>query len=347
MSSKTILLTSVPLTLILLALSAIVTGICAPASAQTYTSFDAFPNTHTFPYEMDSSGRIVGTGAQNGAPTQGFLRNTDGSISVLGAPAADWIGFCGTNALAGRYQDAAAVEHGFVGAISGPFTSFDVAGSTGTYAWKANSVGQIVGTWTASGNLYHGFVRNSNGSITTFDVPKEAQTFPQAINTSGQVAGLVWDSAGVLHGFTGTVGGPYSVYNFPSGTQYASAHLNDAGQVTGYYADRNFTAHGYLRDTNGTFTTLNEPGQVLANAINTVGNIVGVDGGKYSGRKDGFLRRPDGTSAKIEYPGASGITSSTIPEDINQSGVILGRYQITTSSGGDTTWHGFIVAGVH
>jgi len=346
MLSKTIPLTSVPLTSILLALAAIVAGLCAPASAQTYTSFDAFPNTHTFPYEMDSSGRIVGTGTQNGAPTQDFLRNTDGSISTLSAPAADWIGFCGTNALAGRYQDAAAVEHGFVGPISGPFTSFDVAGSTGTYAWKANSAGQIVGTWTASGNVYHGFLRNANGSITKFDVPKEPQTFPQTINTSGQVAGTVWDSAGVLHGFIGTVGGSFTVYNFPSGTQSATARLNDAGQITGYYADKNFNAHGYLRDTNGTFTTLNEPGQVLANAINASGNIVGVDGGKYSGRKDGFLRKPDGTSTKIEYPGASFINSSTIPEDINQSGVIMGRYQITTSSGGDTRWHGFFVTGI-
>jgi len=143
-----------------------------------------------------------------------------------------------------------------------------------TFAWKANSAGQIVGTWTASGSLYHGFVRNSNGSIIAFDVPKEAQIFPQAINTSGQVAGLVWDSVDVLHGFTGTGGGSYRIYNFPSGTQYASAQLNDAGQVTGYDADRNFTAHGYLRDTNGTFTTLNEPGQVLANAINAAGILL-------------------------------------------------------------------------
>ena len=335
-----------PLTLIL-ATAAILVGMHVPASAQTYVRFDAFPNTHTFPYEMDSSGRIVGTGTQNGAPTQDFIRNADGSISVLGAPAADWIGFSGTNRLAGRYQDAMAVEHGFVGPISGPFTSFDVAGATGTYPWKANSAGQIVGTWTASGNVYHGFLRNTDGSITKFDVPKEAQTFPEAINTSGQVAGLVWDSSGVLHGFMGNVGGPYTVYNFPSGTQYATAHMNDAGQITGYYADKNFTAHGYLRDTNGTFTTLSEPGQVLANAITQSGYIVGVDGGKYSGRKDGFLRRPDGTSATIEYPGASFINSSTIPEDINQLGVIMGRYQITTSSGGDTTWHGFIVTGVY
>jgi hypothetical protein len=340
MPSKTAPLTSIPLTTILLALAAILAGLCTRAGAQTYTSFDAFPSGPTFSYEMDSSGRIVGTGTGGD-----FIRNVDGSISVLGAPAADWIGFCGTNALAGRYQDAAAVEHGFVGPISGPFTSFDVAGSTGTYAWKANSAGQIVGTWTA-GSVYHGFLRNANGSITKFDVPGEAQTFPEAINTSGEVAGTVWDSAGVLHGFIGTVGGRYTTYNFPSGTTYASAHLNDAGQVTGYYADKNFTAHGYLRDTKGTFTTLNEPGQVLANAINQGGSIVGVDGGKYSGRKDGFLRRPDGTSAKIEYPGASLITSSTIPEDIDGSGVIMGRYQLTTSSGGDTRWHGFLVTGV-
>jgi len=209
-----------------------------------------------------------------------------------------------------------AVEHGFVGPITGPFTSFDVAGSTGTYAWKANFAGQIVGTWTDSSSRYHGFLRNANGSITTFDVPKEAQTLPETINTSGQVVGQEWDSAGVLHGFIGIVGGSSTVFNFPSGTTYASAHLNDAGQITGQYADKNFTAHAYLRDTNGTFTTLNEPGQVLANAIDPAGNIVGVNGGKYKGRKDGFFRRPDGTSAKIEYPGAGGISSSTIPETL-------------------------------
>jgi hypothetical protein len=157
------------LTSILFALAAIIAAICTPVSAQTYTSFDAFSSGPTFPYGMDSSGRIVGTSSGGD-----FLRNTNGSISLLGAPAADWIGFCGMNELAGRYQDAAGVEHGFVGPITGPFTSFDVAGSTGTYAWKANSAGQIVGTWTGSGSLYHGFLRNASGSITTFDVPKEA-----------------------------------------------------------------------------------------------------------------------------------------------------------------------------
>jgi hypothetical protein len=123
--------------------------------------------------------------------------------------------------------------------------------------------------------------------------------------------------------------------------------MNDSGQVAGYYADKYFNSKGYLRDTNGTFTTLSEPGQVGAGAINQGGFIVGIYGGKYNGRKDGYLRRPDGTSVKLEYPGAYLIVSTTRPIDINQTGVIMGNYQLTTSSGGDTVWHGFIVTNVH
>jgi len=79
MPSKTIPLTSIPLTSILVTLAAILAGICVPASAQTYISFDAFSSGLTFPYEMDSSGRIVGRSSGGD-----FVRNTDGSISVLG-----------------------------------------------------------------------------------------------------------------------------------------------------------------------------------------------------------------------------------------------------------------------
>jgi hypothetical protein len=331
----------------LVALAAMLAGFCASASAQTYTSFDALP-TGTFPTEMDSSGRIVGTAVQSGAqvPSKVFLRNADGTITFPDAPTGDWVGFSGTNNLVGRYQDASAVEHGYVGPIAGPFTTFDVSGATGTYPVKANSSGQIVGYWTNSSNQVHGFSRSAAGTITTFDVPGGATTQPLTINTSGQIAGLYTDSSGVLHGFIRT-GSTYTKFNFPSGSVYGSAHLNDAGQVAGYYADVNFNAKGYLRDTNGTFTTLSLSGQVTVGDINQGGSIVGVFGGKYHGRKDGFMRRPDGTSATIEFPGANTINSSTKPVDINQTGVIMGNYELTTVSGGDTVWHGFVVTGVH
>jgi hypothetical protein len=331
----------------LFALAAMLAGFYASATAQTYTSFDALSNG-TFPSEMDSTGRIVGTARETGAqvPSRVFLRNADGTITYPPTQASDWVGFSGTGNIVGRYQDTSAVEHGYVGPIAGPFTTFDVSGATGTYPAKSNSGGQIVGYWTNSANQVHGFSRSATGSITTFDVPGAATTQPEAINTSGQIAGLYTDSSGVLHGFIRT-GSTYTKFNFPAGSVYGSAHLNDSGQVAGYYADVNFNAKGYLRDINGTFTTLSLSGQVTVGDINQGGFIVGVFGGKYHGRKDGFMRRPDGTSATIEFPGANTINSSTKPVDINQTGVIMGNYELTTVSGGDTTWHGFVVTGVH
>jgi hypothetical protein len=329
----------------IVALAAMLAGTHATATAQTYTSFDALPHG-TFPTQMDSSGRVVGT-TTDGQTGAVFVRNTDGSITLTSAPASDWAGFCGTDEIIGRYQDTKYIEHGYVGPINGPFTNFDVSGSTGTYPDHANAAGQIVGYWTDSANKLHGFLRSATGSITKFDVPGAATTQPEAINSSGQVAGLTTDSSGNLHGFIGTVGGSFTTYNFPSGTKYGSANMNDAGQIAGYYADVNFNSKGYLRDTNGTFTTLNESGQVGVGDINQGGFIVGVFGGKYHGRKDGYMRRPDGTSVTLEYPGANTIDSSTKALDINQTGVIMGEYQLTTISNGDTVWHGFIVTGVH
>lgn len=56
--SKTARLSSIPSTTILLALTAILAGLCTPAGAQIYTSFDAFSSGATFPYQMDVDGSI-------------------------------------------------------------------------------------------------------------------------------------------------------------------------------------------------------------------------------------------------------------------------------------------------
>jgi hypothetical protein len=332
----------------IVALAAVLGGMQFGASAQTYSRFDALPGG-TFPIEMDASGRIVGTTIQTANGTaEVFVRNTDGSITFPSAPlSSDWAGFWGTSGIVGRYMDASSVEHGYLGPIAGPFTPFDVPGSTGTYPAGSNASEAVVGFWTDAVNKVHGFVRSASGTITKFDVPGEAQTQPESINVSGQVAGVAYDSTGAARGFVGTPGGKLTTYSFPSGSVYGSAHLNDAGQIAGYYADVNFNSKGYFRDTTGTFTTLTEGGQVGVGDINQGGYIVGVYGGKYHGRKDGYLNRPNGTFATIEYPGASFIVSSTKAIDINASGLIMGEYQLTTQSGGDTVWHGFVVTGVH
>ena len=327
-------------------LAAVLGGMQLIGSAQTYARFDALPGG-TYPIQMDASGRVVGTAHTSGGPATVFVRNTDGSITLTSAPlGSDWAGFWGTSGIFGRYADANGTEHGYFGQVAGPFTQFDVAGSTGTYPTHANASGVIAGFWTDASDKVHGFVRSASGVITKFDVPGQAQTQPESINTSGQVAGVAYSSAGLAEGFFGTPGGTLTTYSFPSGSMYGSANLNDAGQIAGYYADRNFNSKGYFRGANGTFTTLTEGGQVGVGDINQGGYIVGWYGGKYSGRKDGYLNRPAGTFATIEYPGANTIDSTTKALDLNASGLIVGQYQLTTLSNGDTIWHGFIVSGV-
>jgi uncharacterized membrane protein len=101
---------------------------------------------------------------------------------------------------------------------------------------------------------------------------------------------------------------------------------------------------GFVRDTNGTITTFTMPGTRTSVAqINQGGSIVGGYGGA-SGLHRGYLRRPDGTTVSLEYPGANTITSTTAPSAINQSGVIIGHYQINTTN--NTVVHGFILTGV-
>jgi hypothetical protein len=330
----------------IVALATLWGGMHCGASAQAYTRFDPLPGG-TYPIQMDGSGRVVGTSHQVGGAAVVFVRNTDGTITLTSAPSgSDWAGFWGSSGIFGRYADANGTEHGYFGPITGPFTQFDVAGSTGTYPTHSNASGVIVGFWSDASNKVHGFVRSTSGTITKFDVSGQAQTQPESINTSGQVAGVAYSSTGVAEGFVGTPGGKLTTYSFPAGSMYGSANLNDAGQIAGYYADRNFNSKGYFRDTTGTFTTLTEGGNVGVGDINQYGYIVGVYGGKYSGRKDGYLNRPNGTFATIEYPGANTIDSSTKALDINASGLIVGQYQQTTLSNGDTVWHGFIVSGV-
>src|SRR5215471_8175057 len=155
------------LTTRLFTLAAVLTGITVQLSAQTYTSFDADPHA-TFPSRIDSSGRIVGTVFHTNQTYGGLMRNTDGSIVLINFPGAmqtDWVGFAGSNQVAGRYSDSAYMDHGFVGPVSGPYTSFNVSGAKQTSPSASNSAGQITGTWMDSAGKSHGFLRDANGSI--------------------------------------------------------------------------------------------------------------------------------------------------------------------------------------
>ena len=111
--------------------------------------------------------------------------------------------------------------------------------------------------------------------------------------------------------------------------------INNAGQIVGNYPDSAGT-HGFIRSADGqTVTTFDQPFSrgggdkpTFAAAINDKGEIVGSNGAV------GWLRSADGSAySPIQVPGAS----YTTPTGINNSGQIVGTYQI-----GSGAPHGFL-----
>jgi len=62
--------------------------------------------------------------------------------------------------VAGYYNDANNVSHGFLRAVDGAFTTFDAAdGGEGTTVWAVNIEGEVAGFSVTDNGIPHGFVR--------------------------------------------------------------------------------------------------------------------------------------------------------------------------------------------
>ena len=106
------------------------------------------------------------------------------------------------------------MNHGFVRAPDGTFTTFDVLGSgtgpgQGTLPQDINEPGVINGDYIDASGVLHGFLRDKHGTITTFDAPGAGTasgqgTFPTTLNPSGAMTGYYQDASGVL--FTASCG---------------------------------------------------------------------------------------------------------------------------------------------
>src|SRR2546430_16700002 len=69
------------------------------------------------------------------------------------------------------------------------FTTFDVAGSSGTNPSSINPAGVITGYYLDTRTVRHGFLRAPDGTITTFDPPGSGWTSPSSINPTGAITG--------------------------------------------------------------------------------------------------------------------------------------------------------------
>jgi hypothetical protein len=242
--------------------------------------------------------------------------------------------------VAGFYTDDTGTSHGFTW-TAGTFTIINIPGSSGTWVTGINDSGVICGyfhkTSGSSSGITLGFQQTGN-KIVSFALNSNARgTFPGGINNAGEISGYDETgslAAGVFGGFVVTApsGGTDTTVDVSGEAGTWVGGVNNSEVVVGFAgADLNPTtpveAFAYSVPK-ATFQTFNMPNMVQTRfySLNDVGNIAGY-GLDSTGLTHGFVYH-SGTYSAFEISGYS----ATIPQAINNSGVVVGYLVTTTNS---------------
>jgi len=130
------------------------------------TMFNVPDATATLAYSLNSSQQAIGYYIDAAGAAHGYLRASDGTLTV----------------------------------------PVDPAGSTGTVLFGNNDMNWVVGRYSDSSGVTHGLFFTTPDDITTFDYPGAAGfTSLNGINQNGYICGRYLDAAGIAHGFLGRV----------------------------------------------------------------------------------------------------------------------------------------------
>ena len=262
--------------------------------AGNYTFYSIPFGHNTTPYFVNNFGSTTGVyPVSQGGRQHEYARGATGKIEYLDPPRntyaeGEFAGVNNLDQLSGNQTDSSNVTHGFVAALFGPLTLFDVPGALETFGGFINDSGVIAGPYYSLTGGSHAYIRDQFGNITPFDAPNAGQgTYVSGLNASGQVSGVYADLNYRWHGFMRATDGTLTTFDVPGagtgdGQGPFTAYINDAGQVAGTYYDSNNVADGFLRDQYGNFTEFSDPnagtglGQgTFVNGISNTGIIVG------------------------------------------------------------------------
>jgi len=293
---------TVPVSLTSLTLSALAIAATSPAAAISlatgykYERFDIPGATFVTVNAINNIGQIAGQKAENG-PATGFFGDSDGEIRFFNPP-----------------------------------------GSYATAVWDMNDAGTIVGYSFRDDSFLktEPYIYNSSQFYTPDLFP--GSNFPDvefsSINNAGQIVGFY---------YTDLFWNPYDVHGFllnaddfstlspddvtpitiAGASQIFPWGINDAGKITGHFNDTNGT-HGFLLEGEQ-LTQLNIPGadRTRPSAINNKDSIIGVFTLPETGRNSYSFIWNNGQFQELAFPNAL----STRVLDMNDAGVIVGRYQ--------------------
>ncbi|HET6929678.1 MAG TPA: hypothetical protein VFI45_05110 [Candidatus Acidoferrum sp.] len=272
-----------------------------------------------FTLGMASNGIVAGYFFDSNGGSHGYLRQLDGTVTIIDAP----------------------------DAIQG------VGGKTTVLA--VNSSGVTVGTYLGNDGNPHAFSRSATGQYSLLPgltyayfgqngLPAQASTsllFPTAINDNGVIAGYFYDpnlgihsfiipSEGIFNGQPLDIGGPGSGSASGQGFGTWIQYVAPTGDAVGSYRRDQSGLHGFIRHyADGTVTVLDAPGYSGTATGGTIANWIAADGTvvgsvvNSTGITHAFVRTPDGTYTIFDPPGP--LTWSTA-SFINVGGVIAGNF---------------------
>lgn len=183
---------------------------------------------------------------------------------------------------------------------------------------------------------------NGTCSFQTLQLPGNANGFDsvEAINDIGAIVGNIADANEQLSRGYLLFNGKLTTFKFPGSLLTAAHDINNHAQIVGEYTDRYDHLHGFVVHSGG-FQTIDVPGtsDTVVEGINDFGDMVGFFVNETNlGFVTSFLRHK-GKFTKFSFPGAD--PGTTVAMSINNSGVIVGSYEIKFSH------HGFMVKNGH
>lgn len=335
-----------------LAIVAIVSGFLALAPAvsagqsSSIITFDGpgAGTRSTGAYGMNSKGTIVGTVITSSNKTYGFLRQTNGHMTKVIYPGAQYTSVFGINdsgTIVGSYSGRH--DQVFLRTADGNFTSFVPSNTQFLEGFPViDNLGNVAGTIITTYDFFECYVRTADGTITLFAGPLGFDCEVTGI-FNGTVTGFYGAPTGYYAGYLRAPDGTFTV--FLPNVQVADVYLNKSGTAAGSF---NFpggsgSMDGFLRATDGFLDYFTVPGSVPLNVrgINDSGTVAGfwATDLEYNSGAHGFQRFADGTISTFDAPGAgTAFFQGTFPSTINNAGAIAGT--VVDSS---NVAHGFLL----
>lgn len=318
--------------------------------ALTFTVFDApgagvAANNGTWVWAVNASGASTGYADPDFGNEFGWLRDPDGTMHLISYPASYSTtpkDINDSGIVMGEYSSSDRHIHGFIRAVDGTLTNFDVPGVwaaafMGTRPAAINSNGDIVGVYADTVSTIACFIRFADGSFITFALPASGTGLGRpgpCINDIGVTAGCVYDGS-LYHGWVRAVSGTVTVFDsttagtsFGQGTRVNANGLASDGTIVGDFVNSANANKGYKRAPDGTITEFDVYTNTTVNSeiANSAASLAGTMmdnsdvlhgfiatgvttniGGSYQIAGSiyrGWLRASDGSLTAFDCPGA-------------------------------------------